>query len=123
MPEPIVSRSVQTGTERERIVTPLPIRAPSARRYSTYSGFPTKMTIGFAWSSTLTTQKRKYVMLQTGNSARLPATYEHPFGDDRESAQSQESDTAEQQRPQIDVHQTRTGGDPLVSARGDESGD
>ena len=69
VPAPIVSRSVQTGTEWERIVTPLPIRAPRARRYSTYSGVPVRKTIGFACSSTFTSQKRRYVRPQTGNSA------------------------------------------------------
>ena len=32
---PMVSRSVHTGTFREKITTPLPIFAPRSRRYST----------------------------------------------------------------------------------------
>lgn len=71
VPAPIVTRSGQTGRVCERIVTPLPIRAPRARRYSTYSGVPARRTIGFACSSTFTSQKRMYARPQTGKSAGL----------------------------------------------------
>ncbi len=35
VPSPMVSRSVHTGTCREKIATPRPTFAPNARRYST----------------------------------------------------------------------------------------
>ena len=41
VPAPMVSRSVHTGTWRVKIATPGPILAPSALRYSVYSGEPT----------------------------------------------------------------------------------
>jgi hypothetical protein len=66
---PIVSRSVATGTCLARIVTPRPIRAPRARRYSTCSGEPPKKTTrGLMRTSVLTTQNRTYARLQTGMS-------------------------------------------------------
>ena len=39
----MVSRSVHTGTCRDQITVPRPIRTPSARRYMTYSGEPENM--------------------------------------------------------------------------------
>jgi hypothetical protein len=64
VPSPIVIRSVQTGMWLDRIRTPRPIFAPSARRYSVYSGDPLNSTSGFAVTSVLTNQKRTYARLQ-----------------------------------------------------------
>ena len=59
VPSPMVSRSVHTGTFREKITTPRPIFAPSARRYSEYSGEPANSrTSGLRWTSVLTSQNR-----------------------------------------------------------------
>src|SRR5687768_99208 len=65
VPSPMVSRSVHTGRLRERIVTPRPTFAPSALRYSTYSGEPANRTSGLDRTSVLTVQKRTYARLQT----------------------------------------------------------
>lgn len=56
---------MHTGTRRDRIRAPRPTLAPSARRYSEYSGVPANRTIGFRWTSVLTIQKRTYAGLQT----------------------------------------------------------
>src|SRR5438445_8628652 len=60
----MVRRSVQTGTRREKITTPGPIFAPSARRYSVYRGVPMKRrAAGLDRISVLTIQKRTYARL------------------------------------------------------------
>src|SRR5450631_3274501 len=64
VPAPMVSRSVHTGTCGEKITTPRPTFAPSALRYSEYSGDPANRTSGFARTSVLTVQKRTYPRLQ-----------------------------------------------------------
>ena len=66
VPAPMVSRSVQIGACREKIAVPRPIFAPSARRYSTYSGEPANSNATrFDRTSVLTIQKRTYARLQT----------------------------------------------------------
>ena len=64
VPSPMVSRSVQIGTCVEKITTPRPTFAPSARRYRVNSGEPVNSTIGFRRTSVLTIQKRTYARLQ-----------------------------------------------------------
>src|SRR5947208_6935429 len=62
----MVSRSVQTGTRRERITTPDPIFAPSVRRYSVYRGVPmNRRAAGLDRTSVLTIQKRTYARLHS----------------------------------------------------------
>jgi hypothetical protein len=59
VPAPMVSRSVHTGSWRVKIATPGPILAPSALRYSVYSGEPTaRNASGFDLISSLTIQNR-----------------------------------------------------------------
>ena len=53
------SMSVQTGTVVEKIVTPLPIFAPIARRYHRYSGEPANIAHGLVRMSVLTAQSRR----------------------------------------------------------------
>ena len=56
---------MHTGTWPEKIAAPGPTFAPSARRYSTYSGEPAPTrTSGFDRTSVLTTQNRTYPRLQ-----------------------------------------------------------
>ena len=64
VPAPMVNRSVHTGTCRVKIAAPRPTFAPSALRYSEYSGDPANRTSGFARTSVLTVQKRTYPRLQ-----------------------------------------------------------
>src|SRR5512135_1732464 len=61
---PMVSRSVHTGTARGKITTPRPIFAPSALRYSRYSGDPANMASGLDRISVFTAQNRTYARLQ-----------------------------------------------------------
>src|SRR6266511_2405633 len=76
VPAPIVSRSVQIGTRREKITTPGPICAPSARRYSEYSGEPTNISAhGFDRTRVFTIQKRTYERLQM----RIRAGFHRPM--------------------------------------------
>ena len=59
VPAPMVSRSVHTGTWWAKIATPRPTLAPSALRYSAYSGEPAiRKASGFDRTSVLTIQKR-----------------------------------------------------------------
>ena len=56
---------MHTGTDRERITTPGPIFAPSARRYSVYRGVPmNRRAAGLDRTSVFTIQKRTYARLQ-----------------------------------------------------------
>ncbi len=56
---PIVSMSVQTGIVREWMSTRRPILAPSALRYSEYTGEPVNDTSGLPAIMRCTTQKRR----------------------------------------------------------------
>ncbi len=59
LPSPMVSRSVHTGMVADRNTTSLPIVAPSVRRYSEYSGEPTKARSGLDRRRVFTTQNRR----------------------------------------------------------------
>ena len=59
VPAPMVIRSVQMGTWWVKMAAPRPTLAPSARRYSTYSGEPAaRKASGFDRTSVLTSQNR-----------------------------------------------------------------